>query len=81
MMKKRRCIYQATKEEIKNILVEDTVEYAIDGVHKDEDAGIQTISGWAFSYYQENIDIKLLMIKEIKLIVMLELLIGKIYIV
>lgn len=52
----KKMLYQATKEEIKNILVEDTVEYAIDGVHKDEDAGIQTISGWAFSYYQENIE-------------------------
>lgn len=54
--KEKKTIYQATKEEIKNILVEDTVEYAIDGVHKDEDAGIQTISGWAFSYYQEDIE-------------------------
>lgn len=48
-------LYVGDADNIKKIVVNDTVEYAIDNVHLDDNSGMYTISGWAFSYYDENI--------------------------
>jgi len=48
------------EEEIKNNTVLDTVEFAIDNVHKDKETHVQIVSGWAYSYYNENIEFDVL---------------------
>ncbi len=44
------------EDKIKDYTVMDTVEFAIDGVHKDNEKNVQVVSGWAYSYYNENIE-------------------------
>lgn len=43
------------KEDIDKISSTDTVEYSIDSVSYDKDTKMMTVSGWAISYYKEEI--------------------------
>lgn len=55
----KKIILNLNEAEIENISVEDTVEYAIDGVGYNEESNTFTVSGWATSYYGETIDLKI----------------------
>lgn len=55
----KEIILKMNEKELSKVTSGETIEYAIDAVHQEEDSNMVNVDGWAVSYLHEDIDLKI----------------------